>query len=87
MASDIPLSSEEHIKVVNKLCRSFKNVKLHEIPPLTHQLLQLTKEQNSMQIFMTLAEFFDTNLYKKLKFDTGCVDSQIPGKSEYFPFL
>ncbi|KAK6639718.1 hypothetical protein RUM43_007993 [Polyplax serrata] len=76
MFVDVKLSSEEHIKIVKKLCK-FENLKPNEIPPLTHQLLQLTKEQNSVQVFLSLAEYFDSKLYNHIQSDNSSVLTQM----------
>lgn len=80
----MPLTSEEHIKVVNKLCKFIHHLKLDEVPPLVHQILQLTKQQNSMPLFIELANFFESNLYHHIKTDTDGHVSQMVLEGKQF---
>ncbi|KAL0269203.1 UNVERIFIED_CONTAM: hypothetical protein PYX00_007013 [Menopon gallinae] len=63
MFIDVSLTSEEHLKVVNKLCKGISTINMQEIPPLVHQMLQLTKEQHFMPLFLALAQLFEEKIY------------------------
>jgi hypothetical protein len=64
--SEVSLSSEQHLQVVNKLCTSFEQLAPPEIPPLVHQLLQLCKNQHGVALFLRLQAYFCTRLYNRL---------------------
>lgn len=57
------MTPDEHLKIVNKLCKSILSISLQEIPPLVHQMLQLTKEQHFMPLFLALAQLFEKKIY------------------------
>jgi hypothetical protein len=64
--SEVSLSTEQHLQVVNKLCTSFEQLAPPEIPPLVHQLLQLCKSQHGVTLFLRLQAYFCTRLYNRL---------------------
>lgn len=65
------LTSEEHLRVVKKLCHHISTVKPEEIPPLTYQILQLTKNRHSIYLFIALHDYFNEKLYKSIGDDSS----------------
>jgi len=64
--SEVPLSTDQHLQVVNKLCASFEELNPPEVPPLVHQLLQLCKDEHGTALFLRLQSYFCTRLYNRL---------------------
>jgi len=62
----VPLSTDQHLQVVNKLCASFEELSPPEVPPLVHQLLQLCKDEHGTALFLRLQSYFCTRLYNRL---------------------
>lgn len=73
---DIPLTKEEHIKVVTKLGFCMEKLTCEEIPAFTYQLLKLCSTQNSRCIFLRLQYYFSNRVYKNLgRLLEPCTDS------------
>jgi Fanconi anemia group I protein len=56
--SDMSLTKEEHLQVVNKLGKYLEKMTPQEIPPFIYQLLRLCKHNNSRIIFLKLQQYF-----------------------------
>ncbi|KAJ9598017.1 hypothetical protein L9F63_026879 [Diploptera punctata] len=66
MFTEIPLTSEQHLQIVNKLCTSLDEMNPPEVPPLVHQLLQLCIKQHGVALFLRLQAYFSKRLYNRL---------------------
>ncbi|XP_072384850.1 Fanconi anemia group I protein homolog [Diabrotica undecimpunctata] len=60
---DMPLTKEEHLKIVNKLGTYIGKLIPQEIPAFVYQLLRLCKEQNGKSIFLKLQSYFGLRIY------------------------
>ncbi|PSN53494.1 hypothetical protein C0J52_16738 [Blattella germanica] len=63
MFTEIPLSSEQHLQIINKLCASLDQMNPSEVPPLVHQLLQLCINEHGVALFLRLQSYFSSRLY------------------------
>lgn len=61
---DMPLTKEEHQKVVNKLSIYIEKLIPQEIPPFVYQLLRLCKAQHGRVIFFKLQTYFNLRVYE-----------------------
>ncbi|XP_014248674.1 Fanconi anemia group I protein [Cimex lectularius] len=59
----IPLNQEEHAKITNKLCLKIQELAPEEVPSITHQLLNLTKNQGAMPLFFALKKYYNKRIY------------------------
>ncbi|XP_069697907.1 Fanconi anemia group I protein [Periplaneta americana] len=66
MFIEVPMTNDQHLQVVNKLCASFEQLGPSEIPPLVHHLLQVCKDQHGVALFLRLQTYFCTRLYNRL---------------------
>jgi hypothetical protein len=92
--SEVSVSSDQHLQVVNKLCISFEQLAPPEIPPLVHQLLQLCKNQHGVALFLRLQAYFCTRLYNRLlsiASDSGSAslvaDGNSVGLGKYYSYV
>lgn len=60
---DMPLSKEEHQKIVNKLTTYMEKLIPQEIPAFVYQLLRLCKQQHGKVIFLKLQTYFTLRVY------------------------
>lgn len=60
---DMPLSKDEHQKIVNKLANYMEKLVPQEIPAFVYQLLRLCKAQHGKVIFFRLQTYFNTKVY------------------------
>lgn len=70
----MPLTREEHLKVVNKLGTYIEKLTPQEIPAFIYQLLRLCKQQNSRAIFIRLQNYFGLRIYS----NTNLVNESSP---------
>lgn len=61
---NIPLSPDEHLQVVNKLCCSMEELPPQELPTLVHEMLELCKDKHGLLLLMKLNHYFHLHLYK-----------------------
>lgn len=64
MLINIPLSPDEHLQVVNKLCSSMEELPPQELPTLVHEMLELCKDRHGLLLLMKLNHYFHSHLYK-----------------------
>ncbi|XP_034234146.1 Fanconi anemia group I protein homolog [Thrips palmi] len=64
MLINIPLSPDEHLQVVNKLCCSMEELPPQELPTLVHEMLELCKDRHGLLLLMKLNHYFHLHLYK-----------------------
>ncbi|XP_008558987.1 Fanconi anemia group I protein [Microplitis demolitor] len=62
MFSEIPMESVDHTLVIRAICDKVPEINYNEIPPLVHQLLKLSKNQDCKLVINTLQQYF-SNLY------------------------
>uniref|UniRef100_A0A6P7FIB2 Fanconi anemia group I protein homolog n=1 Tax=Diabrotica virgifera virgifera TaxID=50390 RepID=A0A6P7FIB2_DIAVI len=60
---EMPLTKEEHLKIVNKLGTYIGKLIPQEIPAFVYQLLRLCKNQNGKSIFLKLQSYFGLRIY------------------------
>lgn len=63
--SEISLSKEDHIKVLNKLGSYMESLMTQEVPSFVYQLLKFCKNQNFLSIVIILQQYFGLRLYKE----------------------
>ncbi|XP_060518299.1 Fanconi anemia group I protein isoform X2 [Cylas formicarius] len=63
MFNDIPLTKEEHLKIVTKLTSYIGRMTPQEIPPFVYQLLRLCRHHNSKIVFIKLNYYFNLRVY------------------------
>jgi Fanconi anemia group I protein len=68
--SDMSLTKEEHLQVVNKLGKYLEKMTPQEIPPFIYQLLRLCKHNNSRIIFLKLQQYFGLRYNENLANET-----------------
>lgn len=66
--SDMPLTKEEHLRVVNKLVCNMEKVTAQEMPTFVYHLLKLCKSQNGRIIFIKLQNYFQIRIYGRPNF-------------------
>lgn len=59
----MPLTKEEHLKVVNKLGTYIEKLTPQEIPAFVYHLLRLCKQQNGRALFLRLQNYFGLRIY------------------------
>lgn len=62
----MPLTKDEHSKVVNKLCNSLEKLTCQEVPAFVYQMLKLCRYQNSRGLFIRLQKYFENKVYSRL---------------------
>ncbi|KAJ8961413.1 hypothetical protein NQ318_014659 [Aromia moschata] len=62
MFIDMPLTKEEHLKVVNKLGTYIEKMTPQEIPPFIYQLLKFCKHYNNYKVILVLRIYNNANL-------------------------
>uniref|UniRef100_A0A1Y1K0T8 Fanconi anemia group I protein n=1 Tax=Photinus pyralis TaxID=7054 RepID=A0A1Y1K0T8_PHOPY len=65
MFTDMPLTKEEHLQVVNKLGQHMEKLTCQELPAFVYQLLKLCRYQNCRSIYLRLQNYFGTRTYSK----------------------
>ncbi|KAJ8921771.1 hypothetical protein NQ315_008396 [Exocentrus adspersus] len=63
MFIDMPLTKEEHQKLVNKLGTHLEKMTPQELPAFVHQLLKFCKQYNGRSIFLRLQSYFGIRIY------------------------
>lgn len=63
---DMPLTKEEHQKVVNKLGTHIEKLIPQEIPAFVYHLLRLCNEQHGKVMFFKLQTYFNLRVYENL---------------------
>lgn len=71
MFSEIPMTNDEHERVVKKLCDSFQNIDVKSLPTLVQQLLRLCKDDHSVILFLKLRAYFSKYLYSFIDEETN----------------
>ncbi|XP_056642069.1 Fanconi anemia group I protein isoform X1 [Diorhabda sublineata] len=61
---DMPLTKDEHLKVVNKLGSYIEKLTPQEIPTFIYQLLRLCKQQNGKSVFLKLHHYFNLRIHQ-----------------------
>lgn len=64
--NEMPLTKEEHQKVINKLTTYFEKLTPQEIPAFVYQLLKLCKHQHGRVIFLRLQTYFNLRAYNNV---------------------
>lgn len=64
MLINIPLSPEEHLQVVNKMCFCMEELSPQELPSLVHEMLELCKDRHGLQLITKLNYYFHSRLFK-----------------------
>ncbi|XP_018565780.1 Fanconi anemia group I protein [Anoplophora glabripennis] len=72
---DMPLTKEEHLKVVNKLGSFIEKMTPQEIPAFIHQLLRLCKQYNGKSIFIRLQSYFGLRIYNNANLNSDSSES------------
>lgn len=71
----MPLTKEEHLKVVNKLGSYIEKMTPQEIPAFIHQLLRLCKQYNGKSIFIRLQSYFGLRIYNNASLNSESSES------------
>ncbi|KAJ8983001.1 hypothetical protein NQ317_014296 [Molorchus minor] len=71
MFIDMPLTKEEHLKVVNKLGTYIEKMSPQEIPAFIYQLLKLCKQYNSRSVFLKLQLYFGSRIYNNANLNSN----------------
>jgi hypothetical protein len=87
--SDMSLTKEEHLQVVNKLGKYLEKMTPQEIPPFIYQLLRLCKHNNSRIIFLKLQQYFGLRYNENLanETDSNSDSTQFDIIGSHFCFL
>ncbi|XP_065207028.1 Fanconi anemia group I protein homolog [Planococcus citri] len=71
MFSEIIMTSDEHERVVRKMCDSFSNMLVKNLPSLVQQLLRLCKDDHSVIVFLKLRSYFSKYLHSFIDEETN----------------
>ncbi|CAH0559213.1 unnamed protein product [Brassicogethes aeneus] len=65
MFIEMPLTKDEHLKVVNKLGMYIEKLTPLEVPAFIHQILKLCKNNSIRSIFLKLQNYFGVRIYEQ----------------------
>lgn len=64
------MTSDDHERVVRKMCDSFSTMPVPSLPSLVQQLLRLCKDDHSVIVFLKLRAYFSKYLHSFINEDT-----------------
>ncbi|XP_049848207.1 Fanconi anemia group I protein-like [Schistocerca gregaria] len=68
MFLDVPLSPDQHLQIVYKICKCMTEMPPNMVPPVVNQLLWLCEDQHGLPLFLELQNYFTTHLYSMKHF-------------------